>query len=92
MKRVFIEHIESYLPEQKITNEFVEQKIKQGGFDMPEGLLEKMIGSELRYYAEKDEQVSDLAATAARKVLAKVPDRKIDLLIFAACHCKYCAA
>ncbi len=84
MKRVFIEHIESYLPKQEISNEFVEQKIKQGGFDMPEGLLEKMIGSELRYYAEKDEQVSDLAATAARKVLAKVPDRKIDLLIFAA--------
>jgi len=84
MKRVYIEHIESYLPEQKISNEYVEQKIKQGGFELPEGLIEKMIGSDLRYYAHKDEQVSDLAATAARKILAKVPDRKIDLLIFAA--------
>ncbi|MEQ1800077.1 MAG: ketoacyl-ACP synthase III, partial [Lacibacter sp.] len=84
MKRVFIEHIESYLPEQRITNKLVEQKIKQGGFDIPEGFIEKMIGCDLRYYAKKDEQVSDLAAIAARKVLAKVPGRKIDLLIFAA--------
>lgn len=84
MKRVFIEHIDSYLPDHKMTNAAVEQRIRNGGFDMPAGMIEKMIGSETRYYARADEQVSDLAATAARKVLAKCPDRKIDLMIFAA--------
>jgi len=84
MKRVFIEHIESYMPEERICNNHVEEKIRAGGFDIPAGLLEKMIGSETRYYARKDEQVSDLAVAAAKKLLVKFPDRPIDLLIFAA--------
>ena len=84
MNRVFIEHIESYLPGSKITNQCVEEKIRNGGFDIQEGLIEKMIGSEFRYYASKEEQASDLAANAARKLLQAFPGRQIDLLIFAA--------
>jgi acyl-CoA:acyl-CoA alkyltransferase len=84
MKRVFIEHIESYLPDERICNEQVEQRIRAGGFDIQAGLLEKMIGSEIRYYARNDEQVSDMAVSAAQKLLHHYPDRKIDLLIFAA--------
>lgn len=84
MKRVYIEHIESYVPGPPVTNEMVEDKIRSGGFPIQSGLLEKMIGSELRYYAAKDEQVSDLAVGAAKKLLQQIPDRSIDLLIFAA--------
>ncbi len=84
MKRVFIEHIESYMPEDRICNNHVEEKIRAGGFAIQEGLLEKMIGSEVRYYAHKHEQASDLAVAAAKKLLRKFPDRAIDLLIFAA--------
>ncbi|MEJ8816332.1 3-oxoacyl-ACP synthase III family protein [Lacibacter sp. H407] len=84
MKRVFIEHIESYLPDERISNDHVEERIRAGGFPIQTGLLEKMIGSETRYYAEKNEQASDLAAAAAKKIIEKIPNRKIDLLIFAA--------
>ena len=84
MKRVFIEHITSYLPANKISNNWVETKIKAGGFPIQEGLLEKLIGSETRYYADPNEQVSDLAVAAARKLLQQLPDTNIDLLIFAA--------
>ena len=84
MTRIYIEHITSYIPSTKIDNRWVEEKIQAGGFPIQEGLLEKMIGSETRYYAEADEQVSDLAVAAAMKLLQKIPGRKIDLLIFAA--------
>ncbi len=84
MKRVFIEHIESYLPDERISNDHVEERIRAGGFPIQTGLLEKMIGSETRYYAGKNEQASDLAAAAAKKIIEKIPNRKIDLLIFAA--------
>ncbi len=84
MRRVFIEYISSFLPGERISNGCVEQKIKAGGFDIQEGLIEKIIGNKYRYYAENEEQVSDLCASAARKLLEKIPDRKIDLLIFAA--------
>ena len=84
MKRVFIEHIESYLPDERISNDHVEERIRAGGFTIQTGLLEKMIGSETRYYAGKNEQASDLAVAAAKKIIEKIPNRKIDLLIFAA--------
>ena len=35
MKRVFIEHIESYLPDERISNDHVEERIRDGGFDQP---------------------------------------------------------
>ena len=84
MKRVFIEHIESYLPDERISNDHVEERIRAGGFTIQTGLLEKMIGSETRFYAAKNEQASDLAVAAAKKIIEKIPNRKIDLLIFAA--------
>lgn len=84
MTRTFIEHITSYIPSTKINNKWVEEKIQAGGFAIQEGLLEKMIGCETRFYAEANEQVSDLAAAAAMKLLHKIPGKKIDLLIFAA--------
>ncbi|MBY0478823.1 MAG: hypothetical protein K2Q24_14335 [Chitinophagaceae bacterium] len=84
MNRVFIEHIESYLPGEQISNDCVEERIRAGGYDVPAGILEKIIGSKFRYYAAKKEQASDLAVAAAKKIIDKIPDRKIDLLIFAA--------
>ena len=71
MKRVFIEHIESYLPDERISNDHVEERIRAGGFTIQTGLLEKMIGSETRYYAGKNEQASDLAVAAAKKIIKK---------------------
>ena len=84
MKRVFIEQIESYFPANKICNSWVEEKIIAGGFPIQHGLLEKMIGCETRYYADAQEQVSDLAVRAAEKLMQQIPGRRIDLLIFAA--------
>ena len=75
MKRVFIEHIESYMPEERICNYHVEEKIRAGGFAIQEGILEKMIVSEIRYYAHKHEQASDVAVAAAKKLVKKFRER-----------------
>jgi acyl-CoA:acyl-CoA alkyltransferase len=84
MKNVYIRHLEAYVPSNKISNEFIENRIRESGFPIPRGILKSKMGSEDRYFAEPEEQVSDMAVKAAQKILDKFPPEQVDLLIFSA--------
>lgn len=81
--KVYIKSIASYIPENKLTNEEVTKKVNDNGFPLQDGLLDALIGPCERHYADKDEQTSDLAAAAAKKLLKNIAPDEIDLLIFA---------
>lgn len=81
--KVKISQLEIYIPQNEVSNAQVEDRLRENGFNIPEGLLENTMGGDTRFYAEKHEQASDLAAKAGRKVLDKAEGVKIDLLIFA---------
>ena len=81
--RVYIKSIASYIPENSLTNEEVTQRVNDNGFPLRPGLLDALIGPCERHYAHKDEQTSDLAASAAKKILEGNKPEEIDLLIFA---------
>lgn len=84
MKRAAIKYTGSYIPELEVKNSHVESRLKENGYDVPEGLFAQVMGSETRYYAAETEQASDLAVAAAKKVLKQFPKEDVDLLIFAA--------
>ncbi len=81
--KVYIKSIASYIPEKSLTNEEVTQKVNDHGFPLQSGLLDALIGPCERHYAAKDEQTSDLAAAAAKKLLKDTNPDEIGLLIFA---------
>ncbi len=75
--------VEVHLPERCLGSAEVESLV--GPYRPPPGLLARLTGIRSRHVAADDEQASDLAAAAARKLLAgtgTAPD-EIDLLLFA---------
>jgi len=84
MKKVYIKEISAYYPERKVCNNEIEKAINKHGEMMQPGTLKKIFGSNHRRFAKKEEQVSDLAAKAARPIVDKIGSENIDYLIFAA--------
>jgi 3-oxoacyl-[acyl-carrier-protein] synthase-3 len=84
MKNVYLRQLEIYLPERKVGNDQIENRIRESGFPIPKGILKSKMGCEDRYIAHETEQVSDMAFCAAQKILEKFPKEEIDLLIFSA--------
>ncbi|KOV57977.1 3-oxoacyl-ACP synthase III family protein [Streptomyces sp. MMG1121] len=78
-----------YLPERWVSMEEREAEIAaaSGSFRPPAGLVTRLTGVKGVYMAARNEQPSDLAASAARTVLTDTGTRPsdIDLVIFAAC-------
>lgn len=68
--------IATYLPGHTRTSAEVEELIE--GFRAPRGLIERLTGIAARHVAADDQQASDLAAEAARRL-----DHDVDLLVFA---------
>lgn len=73
----------AYKPSNIVTNEALENRINANEKLVPNGMIEKLFGIKQRRFAKDNEQVSDLAAKAAKPLLDKHPETKIDLLIFA---------
>ncbi|WP_242623096.1 3-oxoacyl-ACP synthase III family protein [Pseudonocardia sediminis] len=76
--------VEVHLPSRRVPTAELEAWV--GPFRPPPGLLHRLTGIAARHVMDADEQASDLAVAAARKVLAATgtsPD-EVDLLIFAA--------
>lgn len=84
MSKATIKSVATYLPENEVVNQEIEDKVKRAGQSIEHGVLAKLFGSQARRVAPADMQVSDLASEAARKVLTAHSDTEIDLLIFAA--------
>lgn len=72
-----------YQPDNYISNEIIESKIKIDSNYLNTEFIEKTFGLESRKFADESTQVSDLAVAAAQIILDRNSDR-IDLLIFAA--------
>jgi len=81
--RASIKHISSYLPERVVSNEEIEGRINKSEVWLPPGCLERLFGIQQRYYADDDQQTSDLAAFAASSIVTKVGEASVDCLIFA---------
>ena len=84
MKKAAIKSLASYIPDRKIDNNFIESRLAKNGLHVPQGILKNTMGSVIRFYASEAEQASDLAASAACKILQNFPKEDVDLLIFAA--------
>jgi acyl-CoA:acyl-CoA alkyltransferase len=84
MKKASIKYVSTYLPENVVFNQQIEDKITLNGKGINYGLLEKLFGSKTRRVASDGTQVSDLASEAGRLVISANKDVVIDLLIFAA--------
>lgn len=76
--------IAGYVPERVVSNCEIENIINQHEPLISGGSIERLFGVKERRFAAEKEQVSDLAATAAKKVLADIDPSSIDCLIFAA--------
>lgn len=74
-----IKDLSVYLPERIVLNDEIEACHP----DLPKGGLKRLFGLNTRHYAAPDEQVSDMAARAARPILERHGKDDIDFLIFA---------
>ena len=77
-----------YLPQHTITTEDINRRIHEAtGYELTNGLIQRLTGVRTRHYRAEDEQCSDLAVQAALRALdhAGVTVEDVDLLIFAAC-------
>jgi acyl-CoA:acyl-CoA alkyltransferase len=77
-----IQNIAVYFPEERIDNHQMEERITVEGRKVQSGLLERMMGTGYRYFAAEEEQASDLAVKAARKLLQDYK-QPIEAMIFA---------
>lgn len=87
-RRAAVDSIAYYLPGPPIKTEDINRRIfDTTGFELTNGLIERLTGVRTRYYRAPNEQSSDLAVEASRKAIerAGVSVGDIDLLIFAAC-------
>jgi len=78
----------SALPEQVISTKEICSRIRDTtGFEMTNGLIERLTGVRTRRYRAADEQASDLAVRAAIQALerAEVSARDVDLIVFSSC-------
>ncbi|MEV8635496.1 ketoacyl-ACP synthase III [Streptosporangium sp. NPDC051023] len=76
--RARITGVATYLPQRTMTSAEVERRIE--GYVPHRGVIERLTGIRSRYVADDDQQASDLAAEAARKLDGHAD---ADLLIFA---------
>ena len=79
-----ISAIAGYAPSRIVCNTEIENRVNEKQELLLEGCIERFFGVKQRRFAEKDEQVSDLAVSAANKILAGIDASSIDCLIFAA--------
>ena len=79
----YIAKIASHLPEQQLSNADVAQRINAADVDITGETIDSLIGPCTRRYASATTQASDLAVSAAEKVLRGEQKEDIDLLIFA---------
>ena len=85
MNRVKISYIASFTADtRRVSSQEIETRVNQEQPLLAAGVLERLFGIKNRYFAEAGIQCSDLAAGAARKILAQVDPASIDCLIFAA--------
>lgn len=84
MVRSYIREIATYVPERRVSNSELTELVNEHKVFLNEGVLNRLFGIEERRFAEKDEQVSDLAVGAAIQIIDKVGRKNIDFLIFAA--------
>ncbi len=80
MKRSKIADLSVYLPERVVLNAELENRVAA----LPAGSLERLFGIRERRFAAPAEQVSDLAARAARPIVERTGADRIGFLIFAA--------
>ncbi len=82
----YIAGIGSYLPDRVLTSSTLEERVRDSGVAIQEGLIERVTGVRERRVAAEQENASDLAANAARAALAMagVGARDVDILLFAA--------
>lgn len=86
--RVVIAGVGSALPERVVTTADINRKIHDTtGFEITNGLVERVTGVRTRHHRSDDQQSSDLAAEAAAQAMerAGTSSSEIDLLIFASC-------
>lgn len=86
--RSAIDSIAHYLPGPPVKTADINRRIfETTGFELTNGLIERLTGVRTRYYRGPDEQCSDLAVKAALKAIdrAGVSAEDIDLLVFASC-------
>ena len=79
-----ISSIAGYAPSRIICNAEIENRVNENQELLPAGCIERLFGVKQRRFAEKNEQVSDLAVAAANKILVNTGTASIDCLIFAA--------
>ncbi|MFN0215671.1 MAG: 3-oxoacyl-ACP synthase III family protein [Saprospiraceae bacterium] len=84
MNRAKIVELSVYHPAQVVTNAEIENRVNTREPMLPEGSLHRLFGIRERRFAEKDEQVSDIAVKAAKPIIEKYGAQHIDFLIFAA--------
>jgi 3-oxoacyl-(acyl-carrier-protein) synthase III len=80
---VKISQVGSYIPLNKLSSREIEDRINQKEKLIVPGSLEKLFGVKTRYFAAPGQQCSDLAATAARKILERTDPASVDCLIYA---------
>ena len=76
--------IAGYAPKRVVSNCEIERTINQQEMLLSCGSIERLFGIKERHYAADGEQASDLAVTAARKIISTVNSSSVDYLIFAA--------
>jgi 3-oxoacyl-(acyl-carrier-protein) synthase III len=79
-----IKSVAVHFPENLVHNSDLVGRINYDSPAIKNGALERLLGVKTRHFASDETQVSDLACSAAKKILDKYPNTKIDLLIFAA--------
>ena len=85
--RAALMSVGSALPEQVMTTADICRRItKATGFEITNGLLDRLTGVQTRHYRAEDEQSSDLAYKASVQAIdrADVDKDEIDLIVFAA--------
>lgn len=84
--RARISAVAAHLPERTVGSAEVEARVaaESGGYRPHPTIVERMTGIRARHVMRDDEQASDLAVAAARRVLADrgTPPEGVDLLIF----------
>jgi 3-oxoacyl-(acyl-carrier-protein) synthase III len=79
-----IKAISTYLPDNIVDNDGIIDKIISDNIGLNRLILSRLHGSNTRHFANQGIQVSDLACSAAAKILQSESNINIDLLIFAA--------
>jgi acyl-CoA:acyl-CoA alkyltransferase len=82
--RVKISHVaENIAGTQPVSSLEIENRVNTTKTLLPPGIIERLFGIKSRYFADAGVNCSDLAAGAARKILAQTDPDTIDCLIFA---------